>query len=195
MASRRIRDASPRWCTRCGTGPAAGRSAPVRKENGVGSASPGCASNCDQSMRPAIETRRRAGLQARPCSSPGLRNWSPNNCDGASPFRPQLYFISPTWAKPFRKVPVVTTTAAASHRVRPSRKLQRPVEPRPVPPIISAATSACLMRRVRLASPAPRAYAKRYSFLSICARGDQTAGPAAGIQQAELDAHGVGHPP
>jgi len=30
---------------------------------------------------------------------------SPSRFDGASPLRPQLYFISPTWASPFRNVP------------------------------------------------------------------------------------------
>src|ERR1035437_6094868 len=59
----------------------------VMKENGVGTASPGCGSNWDQSMvRPS--TRGGVPVFKRVQCNPNVRNWSPSNCEGASPFRP-----------------------------------------------------------------------------------------------------------
>src|SRR5579875_1630726 len=46
--------------------------------------------------------------------NPRVRRWPPKVFAAASPFLPHGYFCSPTWARPLRKVPVVTTTACAA---------------------------------------------------------------------------------
>ena len=67
----------------------------VRNEKGVGTGSPCCSSNCDQSI---VRPSRRGGVPVlrRVQASPRVRSWAPSVFEGASPFRPQLYFCSPT---------------------------------------------------------------------------------------------------
>src|SRR4051812_1621860 len=139
----------------------------VKKEKGVGTASPCCSSNCDQSI---VRPSKRGGVPVlrRVHASPRVRNCPPSVLDGASPFLPQLYFCSPTWASPFKKVPVVTTTACAS-RSRPSFR-RTPVTTRlsGVERNSSSPTSACTKRRFGSCSSHSRILT-RYCFLSHCA--------------------------
>ena len=118
---------------------------------------------------------------------PRVRSWSPRSW--TAPRRcGRSYSVLADVRQPFRKVPVVTITAPAAidapvaqqhagHAAASSRR--------------NAATSACLIRRFGSRSSTSR-MRTRYCFLSICARGDQTAGPRDVFKQAELDADGVG---
>ena len=90
-----------------------------RKLKGVGSASPGCSSNLDQSM---VRPSRRGGVPVlrRHLAQAELLRDSPRRTLAGSPERPAVYCCSPQWMRPLRKVPVVTMTAWAA-MVRPSR--------------------------------------------------------------------------
>ena len=74
------------------------------KENGVGTASPGCGSNCDQSM---VRPSSRGGVPVfnRVQCKPSVRSWSPSNWEGASPFRPQLYVMLADVRQPVEERP------------------------------------------------------------------------------------------
>ena len=63
-----------------------------------------------------VRASRRGGVPVlrRPTSMPSSRNASPSITAGGSPERQAGYFSSPQWIRPFRNVPVVTTTAPAS---------------------------------------------------------------------------------
>ena len=91
-----------------------------RKLNGVGSASPGCSSNLDQSM---VRPSRRGGVPVfrRVSRRPSFFRDSPRRTEAGSPERPAVYCCSPQWMSPLRKVPVVTMVAAAEI-LRPSRR-------------------------------------------------------------------------
>ena len=129
-----------------------------RKLNGVGSASPGCSSKRDQSMvrpssRGGVPVFRRHSRRPR-----RFRRFAEQDA-GGSPQRPAVYCCSPQWMRPFRKVPVVTTVAAA-RTSRPSRSLtpaMRRIPPCSASSTIRSTTSACLMKRFGLALRAPRA--------------------------------------
>ena len=92
----------------------------VRKLNGVGSSSPGCNWNCDQSM---VRPSRRGGVPVfrRQPRKPRFFSDSPKSTAEGSPLRPAGYCCSPQWINPLRNVPVVMMTAPA-RTVRPSRR-------------------------------------------------------------------------
>ena len=85
----------------------------LRKLKGVGSASPGCSSNLDQSM---VRPSRRGGVPVlrRVSRRPSFFRDSPRRTEAGSPERPAVYCCSPQWMRPLRKVPVVTMTAWAA---------------------------------------------------------------------------------
>ena len=147
----------------------------VKKENGVGTGSPGCSSNRDHSI---VRPSRRGGVPVfnRVHCKAKVLNCAPSVLEGASPFRPQAYRCSPTCARPFKKVPVVTITACES-KSRPSFRRTPVIWRDPASPLNSSSpTSACKIRKFASCSSHSRIRI-RYCFLSHCARGDQTAGP------------------
>ncbi len=139
----------------------------------------------------AIETRRRPGFQALPFAGPATAADRRARFEGASPLRPQLYFCSPTCARPFRNVPVVTTTAPLS-MVRPSRN-KTPVTRR------GLSVRYLQLRDFGLQDPEIRlvfqdfAHAQAILFLIALGARRPDGWPAAGIQQAKLNPDGVRH--
>ena len=82
----------------------------VSIENGSGGSSPGCISTADQSM---VLPSSRGGVPvlSRPSAKPIRSSVSDSPTAGASPTRPAGVCVSPTWIRPRRNVPVVSTTA------------------------------------------------------------------------------------
>ena len=151
---------------------------------------PAAARTWHQSMRAAVQPRRRAGFQPRPVQTqasavdrPAVAT-EPRHC-GRS-----CTASRPTWAKPFRNVPVVTITAPALDRPAVAQRHARRTAP--VRPRLSAATSACLMRRFGSRSSTSRMRTRYMLLIHLRARRPNRR-TAAGIQQPELDPDGVRH--
>ena len=111
---------------------------------------------------PPVQPGRRTGFQPGPLQ-PKVLSWAPRVFEGASPLRPQAFFCSPICAKPFRKVPVVTTTASAN-RSRPSFSRT---------PTIRRLPSRSVRRGIRL--PRPAISANWVRFRATAASGSDTA--------------------
>ena len=97
---------------------AIGRS--LRKENIVGSSSPGCCSSLLQSI---VRPSRRGGVPvfSLPRSRPSPISCAASRKDGSSPIRPPARRSGPMCMTPFKKVPAVRTTERAPIRVPSAR--------------------------------------------------------------------------
>ena len=145
----------------------------VIHENGSG----GSIARPASRARPSRWSDHRA---AAACPSSGAPAASPGGASGAGrPGDGRLadptggHLRSPMWIRPFRKVPVVSTTDLA--------RMRQSVEPRPRQSPDSArrrSSRTSLDRRTGSASPCTRSWTARlYSARSACARGPRTAGP------------------
>jgi len=160
----------------------------VRKENGVGSASPCCGSNRLQSM---VRPSRRGGVpvleagprqpQAPQLVAQQLRGGFPVPSADRTSFRRREPGRSgkSRWS-PLRRRPIPSGRRGVPHRSPGG------------PPAPGRPLSACLIRRFGSFSSVSRIRA-RYSFLSICARGDHTAGPRLVFSRRKLDSDGIRH--
>ena len=163
----------------------------VRNENGTGGSSPGCISSPAQSMvrpssRGGVPVLSRPSAQAQPVERLG----QPDRRRLADRGRPGS-LRSPMWITPRRKVPVVSTTAPARNRAR-----RRPVDHAGDAAVLDdqildrrldhgrgsavGAGAACIACAVELA-------------VGLGARAPHRR-PLAAVEQAELDAGGVGDP-
>ena len=160
----------------------------VSTENGSGGSSPGCGSVAAQSM---VVPSSRGGVPvfSRPSAKPARSSVAERPTDGASPTRPAGICWSPIWIRPRRKVPVVSTTAAAAEaaavgkpdarRPRPSASNRSSTSPSiTVRPAVSR-IAACMAASIELA-------------VGLGAR-PAHGRPLAAVEQPELDAGGVGH--
>ena len=161
----------------------------VRNENGTGASSPGCISRLAQSIeRPSS----RAGVPVfrRPRRSSRASRRSDRPLAGASPWRPAGVFSSPRWISPRRKVPVVSTTAPA--------RIWRP-SPVTIPATAAVLDDQVLDRGLDHLEIGRRPDRRLHGLaieLAVGLGARALHGRALGaVEQAELDAGGIRHPP
>ena len=164
----------------------------VRNENGTGGSSPGCISRPAQSMVRAVEPRRRAGLQPAQPQARARSRRSDSPLAGASPYRPAGIFSSPLMDQPAQE-----GAGGQHHRAARDSSARRAV---------TTPATAAVRRR---SDPPPRAsITSRFGVrpdrglhgraveLAVGLGARPLHGRALGaVEQAELDAGRVGHPP
>jgi len=86
-----------------------------RKENTGTGSSPCCSARREKSM---VRPSRRGGVPvlSLPAGRASSRRRAASRAAGSSPMRPAAKCSSPTWIRPARKVPAVSTTVLASKR-------------------------------------------------------------------------------
>ena len=161
----------------------------VRNEKGMGGSSPACISRLAQSI---VRPSRRAGVPV--LSRPSRRSSASSRWErplaGGSPWRPAGVFSSPRWIRPRRKVPVVSTTEPA-RIARPSAVTIPATAPFSTSRSSTAALDHLEVRRRpdRGLHGGPVELAVGLGARALHGR------PLGAVEQAELDAGRIRHPP
>ena len=113
------------------------RSAGRGRRTPAAASSLGCAARRVKSM---LRPSRRGGVPvlSRPARGASSRSRAASALEGGSPARPPAWCSSPTWMRPARKVPMVSTTARAVKRTPPSVTM-----PRTRPPSTMRSATSC----------------------------------------------------
>ena len=141
--------------------------------------------------RAAVEARRRAGLEPAEPQTRAPAGARERPLAGGSPWRPAGVFSSPRWIRPRRKVPVVSTTAPA--------RIARPSagdDARPRAPFSTIRSSTAALDHLEVRRRPDRGLHGRAVELAVGLGARALHGrPLGAVEQAELDAGRVGHPP
>ena len=161
----------------------------VRNEKGTGGSSPACISRLAQSI---VRPSRRAGVPvlSRPSrNSSASRRWE-RPLAGGSPWRPAGVFSSPRWIRPRRKVPVVSTTAPA-RMARPSAVTIPATAPFCDHQVLHRALDHLQVRR----RPDRGLHGGAVELAVGLGARALHGRPLGAVEQPELDAGRIGHPP